>query len=157
MTGRRVAASTQERNPRSASVRTAFAAAVALFPLLNGILAVIIEVLRPYDATIPGWVFIWLNGALVAVTVVIMLVTRVMAIPGVNDWLRKYARWLSPEDKPKPAPPADPELTDWHDATPGNLVVQGGDLSVHGGEFNIYASRDPDAVAKAVAREEIQP
>ncbi|MCC9068784.1 hypothetical protein [Arthrobacter cryoconiti] len=111
-----MALSTQERNPRSASVRTAFAAAVALFPLLNAVLAVIIETLRPYDATIPGWVFIWLNGALVVVTVAIALVTRIMAIPGVNDWLRKYAPWLSPEDKTKPAPPAEAGLTDWHDA-----------------------------------------
>lgn len=119
MTGRRVAVSTQERNPRSASVRTGLAALVGMLVLLNPVLAVIIEVLRPYDATIPGWVFIWLNGAITVTAVAIALVTRVMAVPGVNDWLRKYAHWLSPEDKPRP--PAEPELTDdWHEVTLGN-------------------------------------
>lgn len=116
---RHAAVSTQERNPRSASVRTAFAAAVALFPILNGVLLAVIEALRPYEAHVPAWVFAALNGVLVAVTLLIMLVTRVLAVPGVNDWLRKYARWLSPEDKPKPAPPADPELTDdYREVTP---------------------------------------
>jgi hypothetical protein len=111
------AVSTQERNPRSTWVRTAFAAALALFPILNGVLAVVIETLRPYDAHIPGWVFAALNGVLVAVTVLIALVTRVLAVPGVNDWLRTYARWLAPEDKPTTA--VDPNLTpDWQDAPP---------------------------------------
>ncbi|MDO5743507.1 MAG: hypothetical protein Q4P23_03480 [Micrococcaceae bacterium] len=111
-----MAVSTQENNPRSAWVRTAFAAAIALFPILNGVLAVVIETLRPYDAHIPGWVFAALNGVLVAITVLIALVTRVLAVPGVNDWLRTYARWLAPEDKQ--SPPADPTLTDaYHLAT----------------------------------------
>ena len=115
MTGRRVAVSTQEANPRSASVRTGLAALVGMLILLNPVLAVVIEVLRPYDATIPGWVFIWLNGAITVTAVAIALVTRVMAVPGVNDWLRKYAAWLSPEDKAKPA---DPDLTDeYHEVT----------------------------------------
>ncbi|WP_104087030.1 hypothetical protein [Arthrobacter sp. GMC3] len=109
---RHAAASTQERNPRSASVRTGLAALVGMLLLLNPVLAVVIETLRPYGDVIPGWVFIWLNGAITVTAVAIALVTRVMAVPGVNDWLRKYAPWLSPEDKPKPAPPADPELTD---------------------------------------------
>lgn len=114
------AVSTQERNPRSASVRTGLAALIGMLVLLNPILAVVIEVLRPYDATIPGWVFIWLNGTITITAVAIALVTRVMAVPGVNDWLRKYAPWLSPEDK-QPEPPAEPGLTDdWHEVTLGN-------------------------------------
>lgn len=115
MTGRRVAVSTQEKNPRSASVRTGLAALVGMLILLNPVLAVVIEVLRPYDAAIPAWVFIWLNGAITVTAVAIALVTRIMAVPGVNEWLRKYARWLAPEDK-QPTP-ADPDLTDeYHEA-----------------------------------------
>lgn len=114
MTGRRVAVSTQEKNPRSASVRTGLAALVGMILLLNPVLAVVIEVLRPYDAVIPGWVFIWLNGAITVTAVAIALVTRVMAVPGVNEWLRQYAKWLAPEDK-QPAP-ADPNLTDEYHA-----------------------------------------
>ncbi|WP_028265945.1 hypothetical protein [Arthrobacter sp. MA-N2] len=90
--------STQERNPRSAVARTVLAAVVALFPLLNGVLAVAIEVLKPYEVQLPGWVFLWLNGALAAVTVITAGATRILAIPGVNAWLRKYAPIFAPED-----------------------------------------------------------
>ncbi|MCY0905466.1 hypothetical protein [Arthrobacter sp. H14-L1] len=75
------------------------AAVVALVPLLNGVLPIIIETLKPYEGYVPGWVFLALNGALGAVTVLIALVTRILAIPGVNVWLRRYAPWLAPENK----------------------------------------------------------
>ena len=91
---------TQETNPRSAVLRTVLAAAVALFPLLNGILAAVIDALRPYEVHLPAWVFLALNGTLVAATALAALVTRVLAVPGVNDWFRKYKvlRWFTPED-----------------------------------------------------------
>ena len=92
--------STQERNPRSAVLRTILAAAVALFPLLNGVLGAIIEALKPYEVHLPAWVFLALNGTLLAATALAAVVTRVLAVPGVNDWLRKYRilRWFTPED-----------------------------------------------------------
>ncbi len=91
---------TQERNPRSAVARTILAAAFGLFPLLNAILTVTIELLEPYQVYLPGWVFLVLNGTLVAATLLAAWVTRILAIPGVNDWLRKYRilRWFTPED-----------------------------------------------------------
>lgn len=92
--------STQERNPRSAMFRTALAVAFAAFPLLNGVLAAVIDALKPYEVYLPGWVFLGLNGALIAATALAALVTRVLAVPGVNEWLRKYRilRWFTPED-----------------------------------------------------------
>lgn len=95
-----VITSTQERNPRSAVLRTALAVAVAAFPLLNGVLLAVIDALKPYEIYLPGWVFIWLNGTLVAVTAISLVVTRVLAVPGVNEWLRKYRilRWFTPQD-----------------------------------------------------------
>lgn len=110
MTGRRVAVSTQEKNPRSAVARTVLVAVFALFPILNATLLVIMDELQPYVGQLPAWVFPALNGVLVAVTVLIGICTRVLAVPGVNAWLRRYAKWLAPEDKQ--APPADPALTD---------------------------------------------
>ncbi|MET3349660.1 UNVERIFIED_ORG: hypothetical protein ABID57_001332 [Arthrobacter sp. UYEF1] len=91
---------TQERNPRSAVARTILAAAVGLFPLLNGILAMTIELLEPYRLHLPDWIFLALNGTLVAATLLAAWVTRILAIPGVNNWLRKYRilRWFTPED-----------------------------------------------------------
>lgn len=93
-------ASTQERNPRSAVLRTVLAVAVAAFPLLNGVLLAVIEALKPFEAYVPAWVFLGLNGILLAVTAIAAVVTRVLAVPGVNEWLRKYRllRWFTPED-----------------------------------------------------------
>lgn len=108
MTGRRVAVSGQEKNPRSAVARTVLVAVFALFPILNGALLVIMDELQPYVGQLPAWVFPALNGVLVVVTVLIGICTRVLAIPGVNVWLRQNARWLSPEDKhPAAEPPSD--------------------------------------------------
>ncbi|MDQ0854768.1 type II secretory pathway component PulF [Arthrobacter sp. V4I6] len=94
------ATSTQERNPRSAVLRTVLAVAVATFPLLNGVLLAAIDALRPYEVHLPGWIFVGLNGVLLAVTILAALVTRVLAVPGVNEWLRQYKvlRWFTPED-----------------------------------------------------------
>jgi membrane protein YdbS with pleckstrin-like domain len=95
--------STQERNPRSAVLRTVLAAVFGLFPLLNLVLAVVIDVLKPYEVQLPAWVFLGLNGALLAATILTALVTRILAVPGVNEWLRKYQilRWFTPEDDTK--------------------------------------------------------
>lgn len=92
--------STQERNPRSAVLRTVLAAVVGLFPLLNGVLLAIMGALEPYRVYLPGWVFLGLNGTLVAATALAAIVTRVLAVPGVNEWLRKYRvlRWFTPQD-----------------------------------------------------------
>jgi hypothetical protein len=95
------AVSTHERNPPSAVLRTILAVTiVAGFPLLNGVLLAVIEALKPFVAFVPGWAFLGLNGILLAVTALAAVVTRVLAVPGVNEWLRKYRllRWFTPED-----------------------------------------------------------
>jgi hypothetical protein len=94
------AISTQEQNPRSATIRTTAVAIVTLFPLLNLALAGALEALEPYRVYVPDFVFIWLNGALIVVTIIIAVVQRVMAVPGLNDWFRMHFRLLAPEDKP---------------------------------------------------------
>jgi hypothetical protein len=92
------ALSTQERNPWSAVART-FAAIVALIPVLNGVAALTIELLKPYEVHLPVWVFPALNGVLVATALLAAWVTKVLARPDVNDWLRTYLPLLAPEDK----------------------------------------------------------
>ncbi|KQR01500.1 hypothetical protein ASF74_08010 [Arthrobacter sp. Leaf145] len=94
-----VALSTQERNPRSAVLRTVLVAAVALFPLLNAALKILVEELEPYRVHLPEWMFIALNVAITVVVVIIGVCTRILAIPGVNEWLRKYVPIFAPEDK----------------------------------------------------------
>jgi len=92
------ALSTQERNPRSAVLRTVLVAAIALFPLLNVALKIVVEELEPYRVHLPEWLFAALNVSITVVVVLIGIFTRVMAIPGVNEWLRKYVPLFAPED-----------------------------------------------------------
>lgn len=99
MTGDHVAASTQEKNPRSAVIRTVVVAVLVLFPSVNGILAIIVEELTPYGGQLPAWVFGILNGGIAVTTVLLGIGTRILAIPGVNDWLRQHAAWLAPEGR----------------------------------------------------------
>lgn len=71
-------------------VRTIVQALVTLVPILNGLaLAASAYLSEQADVTVPAWVFVVLN-AVIALTALIMgLVARLMAVPGVNDWLVK--------------------------------------------------------------------
>lgn len=71
-------------------VRTVVQALIILIPLANGVaLAAAGYLQEQTHLIVPGWVFLALNGV-VAVTALIMgLVARVMAVPGVNDWLTR--------------------------------------------------------------------
>lgn len=99
MTGRRVAISTQERNPRSTIIRSVFVALLAALPIMNGALGIIVGELAPYGGTVPGWVFGVLNGGIAVTAILLAILTKIMAFPGVNEWFRQHAAWLSPEDK----------------------------------------------------------
>lgn len=82
---------TQSKHPWRATARTVFAASVALLSLLPTVAAV------AHVDTI----------AVVAQTLAVTgTVTRVLAIPGVNVWLRTWLPWLA-ADAPTPAPPQD--------------------------------------------------
>lgn len=74
--------STQTRHPWRASLRTAVAATIAA-------MAVIPQVVEAAGVETVGWV-----AALVAVCTA---VTRVMALPAVDAWLRQYLPWLAPD------------------------------------------------------------
>lgn len=93
-----VAVSTQEKSPWAAVRRTAVAV-VALIPILNGVAALTIELLKPYEVYLPSWIFPALNGILVATALLAAWVTRVLAMPQVNDWLRAHLPMLAPEGK----------------------------------------------------------
>lgn len=75
--------SSQERAPWRATARTLFAALIGLASMW----ALVVEALG-LDQGIP-WV-----AASLAVTGAI---TRLMALPAVNNWLRQYMPWLAPE------------------------------------------------------------
>ena len=69
-------------------LRTIVQALVVLVPVVNGVAATVITYLASQtDIAVHPVVFVWLN-VVVAVTAVVMgLVARIMAVPGVNDVL----------------------------------------------------------------------
>lgn len=101
-----VAQSTQEQNPKKAVSRTTFVVILAAFPILNATLLVIQAELSPYMEALPGWVFAILNGGIAVTAVLSAILTKVMALPGVNDFLRRSFPALAPDS----APPARPGL-----------------------------------------------
>lgn len=75
---------TQARHPWRATVRTIFAAAIGIAPLL------------PVIAGTAGLAAIpWVAGVLALAGTI----TRVLAVPGVDIWLRKYFSVLSAKPK----------------------------------------------------------
>lgn len=76
-------ATTQEQHPARSSIRTAFQVLVALATLIP---AVVLEA----DIPVEGWV--------AQVVGVAVGVARVMAMPKVNDFLRRFFPMLAPDD-----------------------------------------------------------
>lgn len=71
---------TQAKHPGRATFRTTIAAVVGLVPLAPFIVAELGVNSVPWIVTVLG---------------VTAAVTRVLAVPQVNDWLREHAPWLS--------------------------------------------------------------
>mgnify|MGYP000867253906 CR=1 FL=1 len=82
---------TQVQYPWRSTVRTVFAAVVGLLSLLP-----VIAATAGIDAV----------PAVAQILVVTGAITRVLALPGVNEWLQKNVGWLAAEPKPQPDVPA---------------------------------------------------
>jgi hypothetical protein len=78
---------TQVRRPWRATLRTAFAAFVALAAMAP----VLVDAAGLDPARLP-----WLAGVLA----VCAAVTRVLALPGVEAWLRRFVPWLAADADP---------------------------------------------------------
>ena len=91
---------TQETNPGRAVLRTVAAAFIGLFPMMNTLLLTIQGWLTENTDIVPGWLFVVVNGVLVAALALTALATRLLAVPGFNDWLRKYLPLLAPDRTP---------------------------------------------------------
>lgn len=98
--------STQEANPDRATWRTALQTGVAAFIGLLVILPLIIQTVidGPLKEYLTPEVYAWLAGAAAFITAVSATIARVMAVPGVNEWLRKHARKFAPDHKPADQP-----------------------------------------------------
>lgn len=72
------------------AIRTIVQALVVLLPVVNGAAAAIVAYLNEQtDVTVPAVVFAVLNAVVVGTALIMGLVARVMAVPGVNDLLTR--------------------------------------------------------------------
>lgn len=88
-----VALSTQEAHPNKASVRTfiqtLIATLVLIVPFVPMVVDIVLDEFGKAGVEPPGWLYAALTGAAVACALVAAIITRIMAIPGVNSWLKK--------------------------------------------------------------------
>ena len=83
---------TQVANPGRATLRTALAVLVGLvaaLPTLNATLAALQAYLSEQaQVVIPAWVWLVVNGTAAVLLFISGLVTRLLAVPGVNEWVK---------------------------------------------------------------------
>lgn len=89
---------TQAANPGRATLRTAVAVGIPAFLGLLVIVPQIIAVIVDgFGQHLPDGLRLWLAGAAVVITAASATITRVMAIPGVIDWTRRFLPFLAPD------------------------------------------------------------
>lgn len=98
---------TQVASPMQATKRTVAAVILGLavaLPIVNTILLIVQdELTKATELTVPGWLWAALNIAIALVAAVAGIVTRVLAIPGVNNWVTTRVPWLAPHPQVEPA------------------------------------------------------
>lgn len=94
-----VAAVTAPWYPVQRALRSIVGALVVLVPLVNGVAAAAIAYLTSQTGvSIPPVVFVWLNAIVAGTALIIGLVSRIMAVPGVNAALQKIGLGTAPKD-----------------------------------------------------------
>ena len=101
--------STQEVHPNKASLRTfiqtLIPALVTLVAVVPQIVEIILDEVGKANVALPGWLYVTLTGASVACAVVAAIVARVMAVPGVEDKLKKIGIGTKPKEIDETPPP----------------------------------------------------
>lgn len=93
-----VAAAVAPWYPVQRALRSIVGALVVLVPLVNGVAAAAIAYLTSQtDVSIPPVVFVWLNAIVAGSALIIGLVSRIMAVPGVNAALTKVGLGTAPK------------------------------------------------------------
>lgn len=83
--------------PVQRALRSIVGALVVLVPLANGLAAAAVAYLTSQtDVVIPPLVFVWLNAIIAGTALVIGLVSRLMAVPGVNAALQRVGLGTTP-------------------------------------------------------------
>lgn len=102
---------TQVRFPLRAMLRTALAVILALGVVVPLSVEIILDEWAK-AAPVPEGARAWLLGASAAIVAVSSALTRIMAIPTVNDWLGRVGMGATPKTPPPVDPPAPPVPAD---------------------------------------------
>lgn len=91
---------TQVANPGRAVIRTALAILSGLIVALPTINAALLA-LQAYLAEqtyieLAPWVWVVVNGAVAISAFIAVGITRLLAVPGVNEWVKARLPWLAP-------------------------------------------------------------
>lgn len=90
---------TQVANPGRAVIRTLVANLVGLLlalPTINGALAALQDFLSTQTIyELPAWVWLVVNGAAALFLFVSLGITRLLAVPGVNEWVKRHIPGLA--------------------------------------------------------------
>ena len=127
---------TQVRFPLRAMLRTALAVVLALGIVVPLAVEVILDEWAK-AAPVPEGARAWLLGASAAIVAVSSALTRIMAIPTVNDWLGKVGMGATPPATPAVDPPAPP--------TPADPIVssEGFTFDSFGAPYDAKHDREP--------------
>lgn len=88
---------TQVANPIRTFIRTLLQNLVILVPIVNAVALALIGFLQEQtNLVVPSWAFAVLNGAVLVTGLIIGGVARLMAVPSVNEWIKRNASWLAP-------------------------------------------------------------
>lgn len=94
-------APTQAEHPWKATIRTLVQVGIPAFIGLAFILPLIIqEILAGMGEQLPPELQAWLIGFAALISAVTATLARIMAIPGVIEWTRRYLKFLAPDNVP---------------------------------------------------------
>ena len=91
---------TQVKNPGRTSWRTFVQAALGGLVLVNPVFLAIQQVMQETTSIVfPGWAWATVNAVVLGSALVSTLVSRIMAIPGVNQWIEEHIHSLAPSSE----------------------------------------------------------
>lgn len=82
--------------PLQRAIRTAVQTVVAAAAILATTVVVAPQILTAIQSVLPGPVVAWVTGAIAVLAAFSAAVARVMAIPAVDEWLRKFGAGSAP-------------------------------------------------------------
>lgn len=91
---------TQAVYPWRAAIRTALQTGIPAFLSALWLVPLVVqEIVDGFGQHLPEDFRLWLLGAAAVVTAASTVLARIMAIPGVVEWTKRYLPWLAPEPK----------------------------------------------------------